>query len=124
MADKNTSLSGDSGGFDIIGDIHGQYDALEALLGRLGYAKSGGVWRHSERKAIFVGDLIDRGPQQRKVMDTVRAMTENGSAYCILGNHEFNAISYFTKDKDGQAPAEIKHKPRRPALGIFAGSRG
>ncbi len=66
MTDKNTSLSGDSGGFDIIGDIHGQYDALEALLGRLGYAKSSGVWRHSERKAIFAGDLIAEALNREK----------------------------------------------------------
>lgn len=119
MADKNTPLSTASGGFDIIGDIHGQYDALEALLGRLGYAKSGGVWRHSERKAVFVGDLIDRGPQQRKVMDTVRAMMENGSAYCILGNHEFNAISYFTKDKDGQPLRKLSTSHEDPHLGFL-----
>jgi hypothetical protein len=44
--------------FDIIGDIHGQADKLEALLRKLGYREAAGAWRHPERHAIFVGDFI------------------------------------------------------------------
>ena len=50
--------------YDIIGDIHGQADKLEALLRTLGYRDTAGAWRHAERRAIFVGDFIDRGPAQ------------------------------------------------------------
>jgi Calcineurin-like phosphoesterase len=86
--------------FDVIGDIHGEYNKLVALLMHLGYAESSGAWRHPSRRAIFVGDLIDRGPQQRATVELVRAMVESGSAQCVLGNHEFNAIAWVTKDPE------------------------
>ena len=82
--------------FDIIGDVHGQYDKLVALLTHLGYRESGGVWRHPDRTAIFVGDLVDRGPKQLATIELVRGMVEAGAARCILGNHEFNAIAWVT----------------------------
>jgi hypothetical protein len=50
--------------YDIIGDIHGHADKLEALLRTLGYRDTAGAWRHPTRKAIFVGDFIERGPAQ------------------------------------------------------------
>ena len=83
--------------FDIIGDVHGEVEALERLLRRLGYRKQGGAWRHTEYTAVFLGDLIDRGPYPRAVVDTVRRMVDEGSAYCVMGNHEFNAIAYHTR---------------------------
>jgi hypothetical protein len=86
--------------FDVIGDIHGQYDKLVALLAHLGYSESGGIWRHAGRAAIFVGDLIDRGPKQLETVTLVRRMVESGSAQCILGNHEFNAIAWVTPDPE------------------------
>jgi hypothetical protein len=86
--------------FDVIGDIHGQYDKLVALLELLGYSESQGHWRHPSRSAIFVGDLIDRGPKQLESVNLVRAMVESGSAQCILGNHEFNAIAWVTSDPE------------------------
>ena len=52
-------------GYDIIGDIHGHYDALEALLTKMDYAHDGTSFAHTGRKAIFVGDLIDRGSLKR-----------------------------------------------------------
>ncbi|RYG77434.1 MAG: metallophosphatase, partial [Alphaproteobacteria bacterium] len=61
---------------DIIGDIHGHADRLEGLLLKLGYRQSGGAWRHPQRTAVFVGDLVDRGSQQRRTLETVRAMVE------------------------------------------------
>jgi len=84
--------------FDVIGDIHGQYDKLVELLEKMEYQQSVGVWRHAKRTAIFVGDLIDRGPGQVKTVELVRAMVAAGSARCILGNHEFNAIAWATED--------------------------
>lgn len=84
--------------YDIIGDIHGQAGKLEALLRSLGYRQRQGAWRHPSREALFVGDFIDRGPEQVKTLDTVRRMVDAGSARAVMGNHEFNAIAYFMED--------------------------
>jgi hypothetical protein len=87
-------------GYDIIGDIHGQADRLESLLGRMGYRRSAGIWRHASRKAIFVGDFIDRGPKQLETVDLVRRMVDDGHALAVMGNHEFNAIAWFLPDPE------------------------
>ncbi|MGW2050876.1 polynucleotide kinase-phosphatase [Streptomyces sp. NPDC001858] len=74
-----------TGPFDIIGDIHGCAIELESLLGKLGYAD--GV--HPEgRQAVFVGDLVDRGPDSPGVLRRVMSMVRSGSALCVPGNHE------------------------------------
>jgi hypothetical protein len=86
--------------FDVIGDVHGQHDKLLSLLSHLGYSEASGAWRHASRTAIFVGDLIDRGPKQLETVQLVRAMVGAGSALCILGNHEFNAIAWVTPDPE------------------------
>jgi Calcineurin-like phosphoesterase len=86
--------------FDVIGDVHGQFDKLVALLGHLGYREAGGTWCHPSRSVIFVGDLIDRGPKQLATVDLVRRMVEAGSARCVMGNHEFNAIAWATPDPE------------------------
>jgi hypothetical protein len=86
--------------YDIIGDIHGQADKLHALLGKLGYVQRQGAYRHPSRKAIFVGDFIDRGPKQVDSVMTARRMIDNGSALAVMGNHEFNAIAWHTEDPD------------------------
>ena len=67
-------------GLDIIGDVHGQAEELEALLKKLGYELRAGSYRHPERKTLFLGDLIDRGPHNRRVIALVRAMQEAGTA--------------------------------------------
>ncbi|MFT3739133.1 MAG: metallophosphoesterase [Breznakibacter sp.] len=87
--------------FDFIGDVHGHANELEMLLSQLGYQLKNNVWYHSNYKAVFVGDFISRGPESRKVLKIVRSMVENKSAYAILGNHEINAICYFTKRQNG-----------------------
>ena len=84
--------------YDVIGDIHGQLGKLVSLLSLLGYVESGGLFRHPSRTAIFVGDLIDRGPEQLATVDLVQRMVQAGSARCVLGNHEFNAIAWVTPD--------------------------
>ncbi|MEV5357558.1 polynucleotide kinase-phosphatase [Streptomyces sp. NPDC052693] len=74
-----------TGPFDIIGDIHGCSAELEALLGKLGYTD--GV--HPEgRTAVFVGDLVDRGPDSPGVLRRVMSMVKSGNALCVPGNHE------------------------------------
>ncbi len=87
--------------YDIIGDIHGHADKLEALLVKMGYGAQGdGYVAPAGRKAVFVGDLIDRGPAQLRVLRVVRAMVESGHALAVMGNHEFNAIGYATMSTD------------------------
>ncbi|MDP3173066.1 MAG: metallophosphoesterase [Phenylobacterium sp.] len=85
---------------DIIGDIHGHADRLEALLQALGYRRLNGAWRHPARTAVFVGDLIDRGPGQLRTLELVRAMIDAGSARAVMGNHELNAIAWATPHAD------------------------
>src|SRR5262249_47901692 len=94
------NFGGDEGvsSYDIIGDVHGHSDKLEALLVALGYQHRRGVYRHPERQAIFVGDLIDRGPGQVATLKIVRAMTDANTARVTMGNHEFNAIAWSVPD--------------------------
>lgn len=84
--------------YDIIGDIHGHCDRLLGLLKASGYRETNGAWRHPSRQAIFVGDFIDRGPQQLSTVGTVWRMVDAGSALAVMGNHEFNAIAWYTED--------------------------
>jgi len=104
---------------DVIGDVHGQCDKLVALLEHLGYSRSAGAYRHPSRAAVFVGDLIDRGPKQVATVELVRAMIDAGSARCILGNHEFNAIAWVTPDTE--VPGEFLRPHGKP--GNFAQHR-
>src|SRR5438045_6139783 len=80
--------------YDLIGDIHGHAEALRALLFKMDYRERDGVWQHPQRKVIFVGDYIDRGPQIRETLYLVRTMQERGEAIALMGNHEYNALAY------------------------------
>ena len=91
------------GPFDIIGDVHGCCDELEELFGRLGYAHSeappgethgyDGAWQHPEgRRAVFLGDVVDRGPRILDAYGLVRNMVEAGSAICVPGNHDSKLV--------------------------------
>ena len=84
---------------DFIGDIHGHYDELVVLLKKLGYEERGGAFRYpgDERTVVFLGDYIDRGSQVRETVNLVRAMRDAGSAVVLMGNHEFNALSFGTR---------------------------
>jgi hypothetical protein len=88
--------------YDIIGDIHGYAEPLKDLLSLLGYTKTNGVYSHPSRIAIFLGDFIDRGPNQKAVLDIVRPMIDQKHALSVMGNHEFNAICYATIGKKDQ----------------------
>jgi protein phosphatase len=78
-----------AGPFDVIGDVHGCRAELETLLAELGYAVTGDGARHPEgRRAVFVGDLVDRGPDTPGVLRLVMGMVAAGDAYCVAGNHE------------------------------------
>ena len=100
--------------YDIIGDVHGQANMLKDLLKSMGYKKQNGAFAHETRKAIFVGDFINRGPQIRNTIVIIRKMVEAGSAYAILGNHELNAIIFELKDKSGRPFTRRLLKYRMP----------
>src|SRR4051812_33428974 len=101
-----TNKKDQTGPFDIFGDLHGCADELRTLLHTLGWERcelpepespwGAESWRHpAGRKAIFLGDLVDRGPQ---VLDTVRIarnMVKAGSAFCIAGNHDVKLLRWL-----------------------------
>ncbi|MGW7284363.1 polynucleotide kinase-phosphatase [Streptomyces sp. NPDC054847] len=87
-----------TGPFDIIGDIHGCSSELETLLGKLGYVDGA----HPEgRTAVFVGDLVDRGPDSPGVLRRVMAMVAAGNALCVPGNHE-NKLGRWLRGRNVQ----------------------
>ncbi|MET7633140.1 polynucleotide kinase-phosphatase [Streptomyces sp. NPDC005078] len=87
-----------TGPFDIIGDIHGCSSELESLLGKLGYVDGA----HPEgRTAVFVGDLVDRGPDSPGVLRRVMSMVSTGNALCVPGNHE-NKLGRYLKGRKVQ----------------------
>lgn len=121
------------GPLDIIGDIHGEIDVLHALLHRLGYFSDGS---HPEgRRLIFVGDLVDRGPDSPAVVALVRQLVANERAQCVLGNHEVNILLgrhkpdnvwFFHHELSAGHPAAarpqvwIEPAQREPILSFFA----
>ena len=92
-----------AGPFDIIGDVHGCFDELAELLGLLGYVLDDGAGaRHPEgRRALFVGDLVNRGPATPDVLRLAMGMVAAGQAECVLGNHDQTLLEAL--------------QPRRPA---------
>jgi protein phosphatase len=102
---------GDHGPFDIIGDIHGCGDELEALLAKLGYgvtrSPADGTYQITPpdgRRAVFVGDLVDRGPRTPDVLRLVKAMVDGGTALCVVGNHEAKLVKWL-----GGKPVKPSH---------------
>ena len=79
---------------DFIGDVHGYLHLLEKLLVKLDYTKSKGSFAHPIQKTIFVGDIINRGPDVKGALKLVYNMCESGQARCVLGNHEINLLAY------------------------------
>ncbi len=86
---------------DFIGDIHGYADKLETLLTKLGYSIKNGSYFHSERKVLFVGDYIDRGPKIKETLSIVRNMVESENAIALMGNHEYNALCFQFQESEG-----------------------
>lgn len=84
------NLKHEHGPFDLIGDIHGCFDEMMELLAKLGYVPDpDGVLCHPDaRKAVFLGDMVDRGPKTPEVLDMVMSMVENGAALAVPGNHD------------------------------------
>jgi len=100
-------------GYDLIGDVHGCGATLATLLEKLGYHQRSGVYRHPGRKVIFLGDLIDRGPRIRLAVTIARRMVEQGEAYIVMGNHEYNALAYTHPGPAGSHKRWLReHTPR------------
>lgn len=92
--------------YDVIGDIHGHADKLKGLLTKLGYT----LTKHDTlnlhyyqppqgHRTMFIGDLMDRGPQEVESLEIVYAMLDTGVADAVMGNHEYNALAYATVDE-------------------------
>ncbi len=124
----------DHGPFDIIGDVHGCFDELEALLKELGYSIERAVdgdhpfkIAHAEgRKAVFLGDLVDRGPNVPDVLRLVMSMTAQGSALCVPGNHDIKLMRKL-RGKDlrithglAESLAQLEREPPEFSLEVAA----
>lgn len=87
------------GNIDIVGDVHGEFQALLNLLLSLGYDNHGN--HPDNRKLVFVGDLCDRGPDSPRVILFVKNLVEKGNAQVVLGNHELNILQNKPKPGTG-----------------------
>jgi diadenosine tetraphosphatase ApaH/serine/threonine PP2A family protein phosphatase len=100
-----TNKTNEAGPFDIIGDVHGCFDELYELLIHLGYKIqmvpfdliNFGYKVHAaeKRTVIFLGDIVDRGPKIKEVLNLVMSMVTDGIAYCISGNHDEKLLRYL-----------------------------
>jgi protein phosphatase len=90
----------DSGPFDIIGDVHGCYEELRTLIDRLGYTVEDHVARHPDgRRLVFVGDLVDRGPDSPNVLRLAMTSVKAGTALCVPGNHDVKFLRWLNGKK-------------------------
>ncbi len=106
--------------YDIIGDIHGHARELVDLLNRLGYQDNGICFCHPDgNQAIFVGDLINRGPETIGVLNIVKAMHKNMQAHVVLGNHEFRLLQKFTINPEFISKEILKFIPWIQSLPLF-----
>lgn len=93
-----SNLTDEQGPFDIIGDVHGCFDELVELLQKLGYKLSRQpdgdtiVEPPAGRKAVFVGDYVDRGPKVAEVLRLIMQMHKTGAALCVPGNHDVKLV--------------------------------
>jgi hypothetical protein len=96
--------------YDIIGDVHGEATLLEKLLKKAGYHKRGYNYHHPEKKAVFVGDFVNRGPEIRETLRIIRRMMDEGNALAILGNHEINLLLSSMKNEKGDSLLAVTGK--------------
>lgn len=103
---------------DVVGDVHGEFDALMSLLSALGYSADG---VHPEgRMLVFVGDLVDRGPRSPDVLEYVMKLVLAGNAQMVVGNHELNFLKSDYHEGTGwsfwnHCPKEKKFEPYQVA---------
>lgn len=92
---------------DLVGDVHGELGALEALLAHL--EQSG---RGEERHLVFVGDLVDRGPDSLGVLRLVQELVAAGTASCLIGNHELNLLLGKSRSGNEWFYGELQTMPK------------
>jgi len=105
-----TDRTGEAGPFDIIGDVHGCADELVELLEKLGYEIEGSdggfeVRPPEGRRAVFLGDLVDRGPKSPEVLRLVMCMVGSGAALCVPGNHDAKLVPRCAAGTSGSSTA-------------------
>lgn len=100
-------------GYDLIGDVHGCGKTLELLLKQMGYTKTKGAYSHPHRKVVFIGDIVDRGPNIRLACQLVYDMVQAGHAYIVMGNHEYNLVTYCTKAPEGFQHSHLREHSKR-----------
>jgi hypothetical protein len=104
--------------FDVVGDVHGHLGALRRLGTLLGYDPGVG-WRHPEgRQLLFVGDLVDRGPDSLGTAEEVAGLAAAGRAVCLMGNHEYNLVSQVLgladpRPSNADTMADVAARPER-----------
>ncbi|MEM9255751.1 MAG: metallophosphoesterase [Pseudomonadota bacterium] len=110
-----TEMAG--GDLDFIGDVHGEIDSLRALLDTLGYSLDG---NHPKgRRLVFVGDLVDRGPDSVGVVDLISNLVSVGRAQCVLGNHELNLLRQERKPNNEWFFDRINASSRSAIVSFF-----
>lgn len=101
-------LSSDRGPFDIIGDVHGCAAELLALLRRLGYRRRAGRFSHpAGRRALFLGDLVDRGPRVIDAATIAMDMTSDGAALAVPGNHDVELAALLRGSGTAPGPGTV-----------------
>ena len=120
-----------AGAVDVVGDVHGEIEALQHLLQHLGYGQDGS---HPDgRRLVFLGDLTDRGPDSPAVVRLVQRLVDTGRARCVLGNHDLNLLlgdkkpenpwffgSEFRDDQTGDViPQVLADEPTRQEILAF-----
>lgn len=86
--------------YDIVGDIYGDASRLEQLLGCVGNVQDAESWHHPARQIMFVGDFMDRGPEDIETYRLARSMIHRSAALAalaVMGTHEFNEVSFKTR---------------------------
>ncbi len=78
----------------------------------MGYTQHGRGYRRLDRKALFVGDFVDRGPAISEVIEIVRSMVDANDALAVMGNHEYNAIAFHTPVRASKTLG-FDHIPKR-----------
>lgn len=101
-------------GYDLIGDVHGCGQTLCHLLEQMDYRKINGIYQHPKgRKVVFIGDIVDRGPNIRLALNVVRDMVEHGHAHLIMGNHEYNVLAFCTPSRAGSEHPYLREHTSR-----------
>ncbi len=93
-------------GLIFIGDIHGQHQKLVDLLSHLGFEPDNPKSLSDQYQLVFVGDLVDNKAQPSvdhlSTLQLVKSLVDSGHAFCVMGNHELNAVGWYLKNDQGQ----------------------